>query len=103
MSSHKELLESYRTNPKITVLSVQHGLQAFQTAANLFFLKETPAEKENWEKRFISQEKKSATLFFYKRKLRVNFKLGFKLLIGDNVLGEEKPLQDALDLWEEYL
>ena len=61
-------------------------------------------EKEDWMKQFVSEDKKTATFILYKRKLRSNFKLGFTILLGDDMfLGEEYPLDKATDLWKDYL
>jgi hypothetical protein len=104
MDSHKEQIDSLRNNPKITILSIKHGLDAFNTAKELFFLNRTSKEKEDWAKGFVSSDTKSSTLIFYKEKLRINFKLGFRILIGDHsVLGEQKPLDEGLTRWASFL
>ena len=103
LKSHKEFLEKYKKNPKITILSTKHGLDAFRLAADLFFIGKS-LEKEDWMKQFVSEDKKTATFILYKRKLRTNFKLGFNILIGDDMfLGEQHPLDKATDLWKDYL
>ena len=104
MDSHKEYIDSLRSNPKITILTLKHGLDAFNTAKEVFHIDKDSKTKEIWEKGFVSSDKQSATLIFYKRNLRKNFNLAFQILIGDTVvLGEQYPLDEGIKRWTSFM
>jgi hypothetical protein len=101
-------LEKLQADPKVTIISVLTGVQAFYIARDMLFVKkdewEDPNESNIWEANFSEADKQSATFVLFSKKMTVNSKIGIRLFIN-NILsfGELRPEKEAIKRWKDFI
>jgi hypothetical protein len=100
-------LNRLRADPKVKIYAIVKGKKGFKLAQDMLNWGEEKTADEQWASKWSEQEKKNAVFLLIGKTLRVNEKIGIKLLVGsgDNyaAVGELHPKKKALQIWKDFI
>lgn len=107
---YAKLLDSYQDfqrNPKITIYKVIKGKKGFNLAQHMLNWDDEKVFDNEWASKWTEQEKQNAIFIIFSKKIRVNDKIGIRLLIGNDdnfaVVGELHTPKKALLIWNDVM
>jgi len=104
----EDFLNRLMDDPKVKIYAMVKGKKGFKLAQDMLNASdEEHLWNDRWASKWSEQEKRNAVFLLIGKKLRINEKIGIKLLVGrgDNfaTIGEVHPKKKALKLWERFI
>ncbi len=101
-------LNRLRADPKVKIYAMVKGKKGFKLAQDMLNAADDEhLANDSWASKWSEQEKRNAIFLLIGKKLRVNEKIGIKLLVGsgDNFagVGELHPKKKALRIWKDFI
>jgi hypothetical protein len=97
----QNILNEYKSDPKIKIHKVITGIEAFNTAKEMMFPNDLE-EGKKWAQTIPQSKKENAFVFIYSRKLRKNLEIVLKLIMGSgddgSVLGQKWKAEEAIKI-----
>ena len=103
-----DTLNRLRDDPKVKIYAMVKGKKGFKLAQDMLnWDDENVWDDEEWASQWTEAEKREAVFLLIGKKIRVNEKIGIKLLVGRgdkfSAVGELHPKKKALLIWKEYI
>ena len=95
-------MDALKADPKVDIQKIFTGNSALAAAQDILFA-DTISEDHKFSKKWTAAEVGAAVAVFYKRNSKIVFKFYIGSGEGMSVLGEQKPLEEALKLWSGFL